>query len=242
LNRVRSNETDLHVAALAERGLARGAQNLHRLLNAGISLNIIAPGLTIASENPVYIQGDFNATAASANVEPNVATAVLGDAVTLLSNSWNDIRSFNAPSDSTQRRASTTGYRVAIVTGKTRAFPKPSFTPATFGSDGGANNFVRLLEDWNDPSVPWIVCELLLQPAGDRLIQVLPQRCVPRRSSRMDFRHGLPGPFDVAARDADVPRRQYADLPTDSPAWRTVTPAGRHSRCADVMIGRRECS
>jgi hypothetical protein len=121
-------------------------------INGGVN-SIVAPGLTVASENPVYIQGNFNATAASANVEPNVATSVLGDAVTLLSNAWNDIRSFNSPNDSRNRVASTTGYRVAIVTGKTRAFPKPATADASFGSDGGAHNFVRVLEDWRVPVV-----------------------------------------------------------------------------------------
>jgi hypothetical protein len=126
-----------------------------KIVNGGINgavNSIVAPGLTVASENPVYIQGNFNATAASANVEPNVATSVLGDAVTLLSNNWSDIRSFNAPSASASRAAATTGFRVAIVTGKTRAFPKPGFASASFGSDGGAHNFVRLLEDWDTPS------------------------------------------------------------------------------------------
>jgi hypothetical protein len=110
--------------------------------------NIVAPGLTVAAENPVYIQGNFNATAASATVEPNVATSIIADAVTTLSNNWNDIRSFSSSGASTGRLAATTSYRVAIVTGKTRFFPKPSFGDASFGSDGGAHNFVRLLEDW----------------------------------------------------------------------------------------------
>jgi hypothetical protein len=94
--------------------------------------NIIAPGLTIASENPVYIQGNFNATSASTTAEPNSATSVLADAVMVLSNNWNDIRSFVSPSDAAGRAAQTTGYRVAIVTGKTRPFPKPGLpTPAS---------------------------------------------------------------------------------------------------------------
>lgn len=123
-----------------------------KVVNGGITggvNSIIGPGLTIASENPVYIQGNFNATSTSAVVEPNVATAVLADAVALLSNNWNDIRSFTAPTDSTGRPATTTGYRVAIVTGKTRPFPKPGFASASFGSDGGAHNFVRNLENWS---------------------------------------------------------------------------------------------
>jgi hypothetical protein len=123
-----------------------------KLVNGGINNgvnSIIAPGLTIAAENPVYIQGNYNATSASTTVEPNVAAAVLADAVTTLSNSWNDIRSFIAPVDSTLRPASSTGYRLAIVTGKTRTFSKPNFASSSFGSDGGAHNFVRSLEDWS---------------------------------------------------------------------------------------------
>jgi hypothetical protein len=132
--------------------------------------NIMDPnfgGVTITSENPVYVQGNFNAISTNANVEPNVATSVIADTVTMLSNNWNDIRSFLSPQESTPtagsapfplgrlnpgRPASTTGYRVAIVTGKTKAFPKPATADASFGSDGGAHNFVRLLENWNNGS------------------------------------------------------------------------------------------
>ncbi len=124
-----------------------------KIVNGGLN-NIIGPGLSIASENPVYIQGNFNATAANANVAAgHVATAVMADSVTLLSNNWNDIRSFTSPGASVNRPANTTGFRLAIVTGKTRAFPKPDFADASFGSDGGAHNFVRLLEYWNNDSV-----------------------------------------------------------------------------------------
>jgi hypothetical protein len=38
---------------------------------------------------------------------------------------------------------------VAIVTGKTLPFPKPSYASSSFGSDGGSHNFVRNLENWN---------------------------------------------------------------------------------------------
>jgi hypothetical protein len=111
--------------------------------------NIIAPGLTVAAENPVYLQGNFNATSASATAEPNVAASIIADSVTLLSNNWNDIRSFLSPTDSSQRPATATGYRVAIVTGKGLAFT-PGFTAdASFGSDGGAHNFLRNLEEWD---------------------------------------------------------------------------------------------
>jgi hypothetical protein len=41
---------------------------------------------------------------------------------------------------------------LAVVTGKTKFFPQPAGTDASFGSDGGAHNFVRSLEEWNNPT------------------------------------------------------------------------------------------
>ena len=63
--------------------------------------------------------------------------------------------SFNSPTNSTHRDATTTGYRMAVITGKGIPFPQPAGTDASFGSDGGAHNFVRSLEDWdNAPALP----------------------------------------------------------------------------------------
>ena len=53
-------------------------------------------GLSVVSENPVYVQGDWNAAGGSfAGIHS--ATAVMADAVTLLSNNWSDITSFTQP-------------------------------------------------------------------------------------------------------------------------------------------------
>jgi hypothetical protein len=111
----------------------------------------------MASENPVYVQGDFNAIAAEGIPgtydNPHVATAVIADAVTVLSNNWNDIRSFNSPHDPDGRRARTTTYRMAVIAGKGLAFPQPDATPQDFGTDGGMHNFLRFLEDWGGQSL-----------------------------------------------------------------------------------------
>ncbi|MEO5819222.1 MAG: hypothetical protein ABIT71_01845 [Vicinamibacteraceae bacterium] len=146
-------------------------------------------GLTVASENPVYIQGNYNACSATLPAGPaftpactgaffgatpgtdHVSAAVIADAVTFLSNAWNDIRSFtnphdvdvsggskytglaNAPDTDVARDASTTYYRTAIVSGKGYNFPR-SATSATgadhtdWGTDGGAHNFLRFIENW----------------------------------------------------------------------------------------------
>jgi hypothetical protein len=120
-----------------------------KLTNGGLG-NIVAPGLTIASENSVYIQGHWNANAAGFG-NPHVATAVLADSVTLLSANWNDRNSYTNPynkNTTTQRNATTTWYRLAIISGKGRSFPQPGGTPQDFGTDGGAHNFLRYIEDW----------------------------------------------------------------------------------------------
>ena len=106
-------------------------------------------GFTTASEEPLYILGDYNANAAGFG-DPHSESAVLGDTVTLLSNSWTDLASFNSPADSNGRAAVTSYYRVAIATGKNINFPQPAFAgvPQDFGTDGGVHNFLRYLENW----------------------------------------------------------------------------------------------
>jgi len=109
-------------------------------------------GLTVAAENPVYIQGDYNSPGGSLTGTGTVAAAVAGDAVTLLSDNWNDVNSFTAPYDYTKRAAVQTSYRVALIAGKGIPFPMfpvPGSQPQDFGTDGGVHNFLRFLENWS---------------------------------------------------------------------------------------------
>jgi hypothetical protein len=132
-----------------------------RLLN-GYALP--STGLTIACENPIYIQGDFNTSSSGSAPPSNTGTytdpdasgytrkpaAVIGDAVTILSNAWGtsvggvtgDNRSSQALSS---RVASNTTVNAAIVAGIV-----PS---SSAGYSGGGENFVRLLEDWHSNSL-----------------------------------------------------------------------------------------
>lgn len=118
--------------------------------------NIIAPGLTVASENPVYLQGDFNASTAegipATYSNAHAATSIIADSVTFLSNSFNDIQSFRTPHNPNGRPAADTTYRVAIVSGKGLSFPRPGAgsPPQDFGTDGGVHNFLRYIENWNN--------------------------------------------------------------------------------------------
>ena len=132
-----------------------------RLKNGGI---LPTNGLTIASENAIYIQGDYNTgTVSDPNAVPSnnggnstntdsptvtgydrKPAAVIGDAVMLLSNNWNDANSSLALST---RTASDTTYHTAIVSG----FMPSGYTPTSgsqYGYSGGGNNFPRFLENW----------------------------------------------------------------------------------------------
>lgn len=147
---------------------------LGNLPTAPVSTNGSFGGFTVASENPVYIKGNYNTSAAdptwgnpAAGEPAHAAAAIIADTVVLLSNAWQDNGypaatggnvvsggSLRYPSGATgQRPAQTTYYRVAIAAGKNMTFTAPAFsqTPTLygFGTDGGLHNFLRFLEDWS---------------------------------------------------------------------------------------------
>src|SRR5207237_9003917 len=75
-------------------------------------------GFTVGSETPVYIQGDYNASAAdNAWADPHSAAAVIADAVTLLSNGCSDMHSNLNTTLPGNRAANQTWYRLAIAGG-----------------------------------------------------------------------------------------------------------------------------
>lgn len=120
-------------------------------------------GLSVVAENPLYVQGNYNAPNAAGNgfgtlpASDHVSAAVIADAVTFLSNSFNDIGSFMASptphnvNPNANRAASTTYYRVAVISGKGLNFTRPTSNAqdhTDFGTDGGAHNFLRYIENW----------------------------------------------------------------------------------------------
>ena len=125
-------------------------------------------GLTVASENAVYVQGDYNT---GTTIDPNAVpsnsggnsgnadsptvngytrkpAAVIADAVMLLSNNWSDT---NANKTLSSRVASHTTYNMAIMAGFMPSGYQPS-VGAQYGYSGGAINFPRFLEDWSGQS------------------------------------------------------------------------------------------
>ncbi len=122
-------------------------------------------GLTVASENGIYVQGNYNATGIGTvpastnstfdqylpfNTPTHIPASVVADAVTILSNAWNDSESFRYPWDVGSRDATTTQTRFAMLAGDT--ITSAAATPNQGGGDarlnGGLHNFKRFLEDW----------------------------------------------------------------------------------------------
>jgi hypothetical protein len=113
-------------------------------------------GLAIASENPVYVQGNYNAPGTFDTTHR--ACSIIADAVTLLSNSWSDANSFTYPNNPSGRAASDSWYRMAVIAGKGVPFPNINLSDVDkrdFGTDGGVHNFLRYLENWGGQSLKY---------------------------------------------------------------------------------------
>ena len=88
----------LHLQARIHR--VSGARHALKLVNGtstALPSGLPTPGFTVCSENPVYVQGDYNADGAFG--DPHVPAAIIADSVTFLSNAWEDWRSFTNPTD-----------------------------------------------------------------------------------------------------------------------------------------------
>jgi hypothetical protein len=98
-------------------------------------------GLTIATPNPLYILGDYNVlpmNQGTTNTTGSVPAALLGDAITVLSDEWEDRYS---TSDLTWRIATNITINAALLGG---------IVPSDGNYySGGVENFARLLENWS---------------------------------------------------------------------------------------------
>ncbi len=95
-------------------------------------------GLTVASANPVYTLGNYN----SVDKKP---AAILADAVTFLSGSWDDSKSAMTKSD---RIATNTTVNASYLTGNIET------TDANY--NGGFENLPRFLEEWSAKDFNWL--------------------------------------------------------------------------------------
>lgn len=149
-----------------------------RLVNGSQLWGSTTQGVTVATENGAYILGNYNATSADNPVGglptppsgyngTSVPSSVVADGITVLSNAWNDGKSFrnpfkmNSPLPGNSGRTVPSSYETTIRTALLMGTTKHSLvtSPNQGGStgpnggtlentDGGVNNFPRLLEDW----------------------------------------------------------------------------------------------
>ncbi|MGF1449312.1 MAG: hypothetical protein ACFB20_07835 [Opitutales bacterium] len=108
-------------------------------------------GLTLATNNAMYVQGHFNADGdlnTGTNAEPdnasapNAPAALAADSITVLSDNWDITKSKGGTGG---RNAANTEFNAAILTG---------LVPSLKGGDtsvqsGGNHNFPRFLESWS---------------------------------------------------------------------------------------------
>ncbi len=155
-------------ATVGQSNLVTGTRHALKLVN-GSAGNLPADaggnpiGITVASEQPVYVQGNYNAKS-SLGASPidwtsytHNSAAVIADAVTLLSNKYTDLNSLLYPTSLPAQRQIPAGtdtyFRLAMSSGKNRPFTIPTgwgSGSGDTGTDGGVHNFIRYLEDWGN--------------------------------------------------------------------------------------------
>ncbi len=141
-----------------ERTLAPTYESGIRLVNGA---TLLPQGLTVATSSPVYILGDYNVPPAdkgTTNTSGTLPASVAADAVTLLSNAWNDSNSNKALSS---RIATATTVNAAVLTGIVATTP--------LSASGGVENALRFLEDWTSVTQTYngsLICMFYSQVAS----------------------------------------------------------------------------
>ncbi|HRR25333.1 MAG TPA: hypothetical protein P5300_01410, partial [Acidobacteriota bacterium] len=149
--------TRVNLMRVGRKNRVTGARHAVKLVNGRVGNLPARPdgggGFTVASENPVYVQGNYNADSSGFSSGSHVSASIIADAVTLLSNAWRDIASFKHPTylgSGSWRQAADTWYRMAVAGGKNKPFDRPSWGSEEYGLDGGTHNFLRYIEDWSN--------------------------------------------------------------------------------------------
>lgn len=130
---------DINAVYIADkRSLTSGQQSGLRLINGQ---TLPTGGLTVATPNPLYVKGHYNAPSAhlgTTNTSNTRPASLVADAITVLSANWNDA---NSSSSLSSRVAANTTVNAAFLAGIV-----PS--NGTYYS-GGVENFPRFLENWS---------------------------------------------------------------------------------------------
>ena len=150
--------TDPITGATNSATISQSMQSSVRIINGKgkvASYGTANEGLTIATNAPVYIKGNFNADGTTSTSSPNSATtpetgevpaAIVGDAVTILSENFNDATSLSTLSPTAT--TNTVEVAAALLVGAS-----PTNKDGTGKTSGGAHNLPRFLENWGSKSV-----------------------------------------------------------------------------------------
>lgn len=139
------NTLDIDVANMIESGVSPANGILYvsndgatkgavRMVNGSkLPTASLATGFSVATNNPLYIKGDYN------TVNKTLAMAV-GDAITELSNNWSDTNAAGSGTSLANRKATDTTLNAVCING--------IVTSKNSVYSGGVENYFRLLEDW----------------------------------------------------------------------------------------------
>ena len=116
-------------------------------------------GLTVVTQNPIYVKGDYNAPTLNTNWTGDTQpAAILADAVNIQSRLWSDAHSTDAVANrdpaETTINAATLGGIVETYTGH---------------YSGGCENFLRLHENWNGKNLWYNGSIVMLFPSQKAL-------------------------------------------------------------------------
>lgn len=146
--------------------------------------NSQASGFTVATNAPAYVLGNYNADGTIPSSSGGIRdyesgeppAAIAADAVTILSNAWDDANSNN--SSTSARTASTTEVSAAMLTG---IVPSNKGNNGTYS--GGVENLPRFLESWSGKTFGYrgsmIVLyesEIAIEPWGSSNVYSPPNR------------------------------------------------------------------
>lgn len=116
-------------------------------------------GLTISTRLPLYVKGHYNApssTLGTSDTSQTQPAALIADALTVLSGSWNDASSTAGLSS---RVASHTTVNAAILAGIVE-------TSQETGYSGGVENFPRFLEKWSGKTLTYNGSMVVMFPSA----------------------------------------------------------------------------
>jgi hypothetical protein len=119
---------------------ASGKLTVVRVINGK---DLTPSGLTVATRQPMYVKGHFNApNPGSADTSATLPASLVGDSITVLSEAWVDT---NSNKSLNQRVATHTTVNAAFLGG----IVKTTTVNGVRHYSGGVENFPRFLEDWN---------------------------------------------------------------------------------------------